>query len=46
MRNRLVHGYFAVNMDRLWNTAIESVPELLEALESILPPVPDDTPPR
>lgn len=46
MRNRLVHGYFAVNMDRLWNTATESVPELLEALESLLPPEPDDTPPR
>lgn len=44
MRNRLVHGYFAVNMDRLWDTSTESVPELLAAIESILPPESDDTP--
>lgn len=46
MRHRIIHGYFAVNLDRLWDTATESVPELLSALEAILPPEPDNTPPR
>jgi uncharacterized protein with HEPN domain len=46
MRHRLIHGYFEVNLDRLWGTATESVPELLSNLEAILPPEPDDTPPR
>ena len=38
MRNRLVHGYFDVNLDRLWATVLESLPPLIAELEKILPP--------
>ncbi len=26
MRNRIVHGYDIINLDIVWNTAIESIP--------------------
>ncbi len=29
MRNRLVHAYFEVDLDVLWNTATQALPELL-----------------
>lgn len=28
MRNRIVHGYDSINLEIVWGTAIESVPEL------------------
>ncbi|MBU0518820.1 DUF86 domain-containing protein [bacterium] len=34
MRNRLIHVYFDVNLDVLWNTVVEDIPPLLETLES------------
>ena len=36
MRHRLVHAYFAIDMDRVWDTVIDDLPPLIEALESIL----------
>jgi len=33
MRHRLVHAYFDINLDTVWNTVIEDVPELLAELE-------------
>ena len=36
MRQILVHGYFAVNLDRIWATATVSVPELIRVLEADL----------
>jgi uncharacterized protein with HEPN domain len=36
MRNRLVHAYFDVDADILWTTATESLPALLQELQSIL----------
>jgi uncharacterized protein with HEPN domain len=36
MRNRLIHGYFAIDLDILWNTATENIPPLLEVLDSLL----------
>ena len=30
MRDRLIHGYDAVDIDELWKTATEDVPALLE----------------
>lgn len=36
MRNRLVHGYFDVDVDVVWKTYIEFVPKLIEQLEAIL----------
>lgn len=35
IRNRLVHAYFDVDLDVLWKTARESLPALLEQLESL-----------
>jgi uncharacterized protein with HEPN domain len=42
MRNRLIHAYFDVNLDRLWDTIAKSVPELITALEKLLPPEQED----
>ena len=35
MRNRLIHAYFKVDMDVLWETVTISVPALIEQLEKI-----------
>jgi uncharacterized protein with HEPN domain len=40
MRHKLVHDYFAMNLDIVWIAATESVPQLLEQLESLTPPEP------
>ena len=34
MRNRLVHGYFDINLDIVWKTVQEDLPYLLEKLQS------------
>lgn len=36
MRNRLVHGYFDVDLDRVWDTVTEDLPALVEQLREIL----------
>ena len=33
MRNRLVHAYFDINADILWDTVQVALPELLEKLK-------------
>ena len=33
MRHRLVHAYFDINLDTVWNTVIEDLPTLLTELE-------------
>ena len=35
MRNRLIHAYFDVNRDVVWQTAIEEIPALATILEAI-----------
>ncbi len=35
MRNRLIHGYFDIDVDLIWNTLTEDLIPLLEQLESI-----------
>ena len=35
MRDRLIHGYDAVDVDELWKTATEDVPALLEQVRTI-----------
>ena len=37
-RHRLVHGYFAVDMEIVWETATAKVPVLLALLEPFVPP--------
>lgn len=38
MRNRLIHGYDAVDYDILWDAVTNNFPPLLVELEKILPP--------
>ncbi len=37
-RNRLVHHYFKIDMDVLWEIAQVHVPILIQALEGVVPP--------
>ncbi|MDX2239204.1 MAG: DUF86 domain-containing protein [Leptolyngbyaceae cyanobacterium bins.302] len=36
MRNRLVHGYFDVDLDIVWNTVTYNLPSLIVELEDIM----------
>lgn len=36
MRNRLIHGYFDIDLDRVWDTVTGDVPELVKLLEKAL----------
>ena len=36
MRNHLVHGYFDIDLDRLWATVTHDLPPLALSLERIL----------
>ena len=38
MRNRLVHGYFNVNLERVWETVEQDLPHLIALLEPLVPP--------
>lgn len=42
MRNFLVHHYWRVNLDIVWDTAIRNIPILIAQLESILADSSDD----
>jgi len=36
MRNRLIHGYFDVDLDRVWDTVKEDLPALIRSLEKTI----------
>jgi uncharacterized protein with HEPN domain len=36
MRDRLIHGYFDINLDIVWETVTEDLPPLIVQIESIL----------
>jgi len=36
MRNRLIHGYFDVDVKLVWNTTSNNLPQLLKVLKEIL----------
>ncbi len=38
MRHRMIHAYFDVNLDIVWETTQTDLPSLVEALEGIIPP--------
>jgi uncharacterized protein with HEPN domain len=40
MRDRLIHGYFDVSLDIVWQTVQQDLPPLLAQLEKILSPLP------
>jgi uncharacterized protein with HEPN domain len=37
MRDRLIHGYDAVDLDQVWNTVTRDIPDLLVQLRALLP---------
>jgi uncharacterized protein with HEPN domain len=36
MRNRLIHGYFGINVSIVWNAAKQDVPDVLATAQEIL----------
>jgi uncharacterized protein with HEPN domain len=42
MRDRLIHGYFDVNLDVVWQTVTTNLPPLIAGLERIEMPRPED----
>jgi uncharacterized protein with HEPN domain len=36
MRHRLIHAYFEINLDVLWETVVTDLPPLIVTLENIL----------
>jgi uncharacterized protein with HEPN domain len=41
MRHRIVHDYYRINLDVLWRTVEEEVPDLIARIEPLLPPETD-----
>jgi uncharacterized protein with HEPN domain len=39
MRNQLTHGYFNWIPQRIWETVVSRLPELIGQLEAVLPPI-------
>jgi uncharacterized protein with HEPN domain len=39
-RNRLIHGYNAIDQEAVWDVVQRHLPALLAAIEKILPPIP------
>ncbi len=36
IRNRLIHGYFDINLEIVWKTVKEDIPEVIKRLEKVL----------
>jgi uncharacterized protein with HEPN domain len=36
MRNRMIHNYFDVNVDVVWNTIKEDLPQLKQQIDALL----------
>ena len=36
MRNRLIHSYFDIDLDRVWDTVADDLPPLIAALEPLI----------
>ncbi len=39
MRNRLIHAYFDIDLDRVWDTVLADLPPLVAELAKIVPPL-------
>jgi uncharacterized protein with HEPN domain len=37
MRNRLIHAYYDIDLDRVWDTVTSDLPPLITELEKIIP---------
>jgi len=40
MRNHLIHVYFEIDLDILWDTVVNDLPPLVKELEKIISPLP------
>lgn len=38
MRNRLIHEYFEIDLDKVWDTIINDIPKLIILIEPLVPP--------
>ncbi len=38
MRNRLIHAYFEVDIDKVWETVQDDLPSLIDHLQLLVPP--------
>lgn len=38
MKNRLIHVYYDIDLDRVWDTITDDLPPLVAALKKIVPP--------
>ena len=38
MRNRLIHGYFEVDVAKVWDTVQRDLPPLIAAIDPLVPP--------
>ena len=36
MRDKLIHGYFGVNLERVWETVRDDLPPLVKVIELML----------
>jgi uncharacterized protein with HEPN domain len=36
MRNRLIHAYFDLDLDLIWQTATQEIPDLIPEIEALL----------
>ena len=36
MRNRLIHGYFDIDLERVWGTVTKNLPRLVESLDPLI----------
>jgi len=41
MRNRLVHEYSRINLDKIWETVSDDIPVLIRQIEPLVPPEED-----
>jgi uncharacterized protein with HEPN domain len=41
-RHILVHDYFKISLDRIWQTAVDDLPPLIEQLKAIITALDDD----
>ncbi|MAT99888.1 MAG: hypothetical protein CL608_22330 [Anaerolineaceae bacterium] len=42
MRDKLIHGYDSVDLDEVWKTTSEDMPNLLKQIKPLLPQKPND----
>jgi len=42
MRDKLIHGYDSVDLNEVWKTTSQDMPDLLNQLDPLLPKKPND----